>query len=99
MSLNIADYRSELIDKILSANSHNEVQTFIYQTVKELKNDNVYDYIIRRFLDNTKESLQNFKPADYNSQQNSNVKIAKIALDQFKASVSQVVSGENNKIK
>ena len=82
----------KLTNKLLFANSQDEVQTIIYTAVKELKEHKVHNYIIRRLLDTTVENLQDFKPCDYHSQQYANIKMSKIALNHFKTSISQVVS-------
>lgn len=86
----------KLINKLLFADSHDEMQTIIYTAVKELKEHTVHNYIIGRLLDKTIESLGDMKPYDNNSQQYANIKMSKIALTQFKTSISQVVSWDSN---
>ena len=82
----------KLTNKLLFADSQDEIQTFIYTAVKELKEHKVHNYIIRRFLDKTIESLEDIKPCDNHSQQYANIKMSKIALNHFKTSISQVLS-------
>ena len=87
MPVNIDDHRCKLIDKILLANSHNEVQISIYTPVKELKEHRVHNYIIRKFLDKTIESLQDVKPCNHNSHQYINIKMSKTVVNLFKTSI------------
>jgi hypothetical protein len=89
----------KLTNKLLFADSHDEMQTFIYTAVKELKEHKVHNYIIRRLLDKTIVSLEDMKPCDNNSQQHTNIKMNKIVLTQFKTFISQVVSWDSNKNK
>lgn len=84
------DYRCKLINNLLFVDSQQEVQTFIYMAIKELKEYKVHTYIIKRFLDKTVQSLQEYNPCDYNSQQWANIKMSIILLNQFKTSISQV---------
>lgn len=84
MSQNIDDYRCKLINKLLFAEPLHEVQTLIYTAIKELKEHKVHNYIIKKFLDKTIQSLQDFNHCDYNSQQWVNIKMSKIVLNRCK---------------
>lgn len=86
MPESIDDYRCKLINKLLFAEPQHEIQTCIYAAIKELKEHKVHNYIIKRFLDKTIQSLQDFNPGDYDSQQWTNIKMSKIVLNRFKTS-------------
>jgi hypothetical protein len=92
MSIITDEYRCKLINKFLFADSSHEIQTFIYTAIKELKEHKVHPYIIKRFLYKTEQSLGEFKPTDYNSQQWTNIKRSKVALNTFKTSISDVIN-------
>lgn len=78
---------AKLINQILCANSQDQIQTFIYTRIKELKEHKVEKYVIRRVVDETAEVLNDFNLTDLNSQQSSNIKISKILLDRLKATI------------
>ena len=83
----IAEYRSKLINQILLANSQDEMQTFIYTAITELKKRKVQKYLIRRFIDKTMDNLNDYDLSDNNSQQSANIKMSKNVFNQFKSSI------------
>jgi hypothetical protein len=91
MSLTIDEYSCMLINNFLFAHSPHEVHTFIYSTIKELKQHKVQPYIIKRFLDTTATHLQQYRPGDYDSKQWSNIKSGIIFLIEFKSSIAQII--------
>jgi hypothetical protein len=80
-------YRSKLINQILLANSQDEMQTFIYTAITELKKRKVQKYLIRRFIDKTMDNLNDYDLSDNNSQQSANIKMSKNVFNQFKSSI------------
>ncbi|MEO6290157.1 MAG: hypothetical protein ABIO76_09565 [Ginsengibacter sp.] len=97
MPVTIDEYRCKLIDKFLFAGSQHEIQSFIYTAIKELKEHKMQPYIIKRFLDTTANTLQEFNSCDCNSQQWANLKISITLLNQFKTSISHVAVKGNRK--
>ncbi len=86
MSLIIDEYPSKLIN----AESPQELQSFIYNAIKEMKEQKVQPYIIKRFLDTTVNTLQGYNTYNYNSHQLANIKMSITLLNQFKTSISHV---------
>lgn len=80
----ITECRSKLITQILLANSQDEMQTFIYIAITELKKHKVQKYIIRRFIDKTMDNLNDYALSDNDSQQSANIKMSKNVFNQFK---------------
>lgn len=89
MSENIVDYRCELINKILFAESQHQVQTYIDTAIKELIQNKVNDYIIQRFIEKALETLNTFNPFDCETCQWANVQMSKIFFNRIKTTTSQ----------
>ena len=90
MSLTTDEYSYNLRNKFLFVDSRDEIHTFIYTAIKELKEDKVQPYIIKRFLDTTIEHVRQYKPTEYDSQQWANIKTSIVFLNQFKSSIAEI---------
>ncbi len=92
MTETIDDYYCKLINQLLFANSQHDVRSIIYVVIKQLKQQKEPPYVIKRFLDKTIQSLEEFNPHDYNSRQWANVKAGKIELKNFKTAIPQMAN-------
>ena len=91
MSENITDYRCKLLNKILFAESQNDVQILIDAAIEGLKQHKVDNYIFDRFLDKTIQNLEEFNPGDYNAQQWANIHMSKIVFNRIRISITKMV--------
>jgi hypothetical protein len=81
MSSSLDEYRCKLINKILFANSQEEVKRFCDVAMKALEHYELNGHTIARFLEEIISELEQFNPMDKDAQQWSNIQMAKI---QFK---------------
>lgn len=88
MPATIDGYRCKLINKILFADSQEQVQRFIDAALKGLKENKLEDHSINRFLDKTIQSLEDFNPFDYNARQWANIQMSKIVFNRLKSSAA-----------
>ena len=92
MSLSLDEYRSKLINKILSAGSQEEVQRFCNAAIRGLERHEVNGHIILRFAEKTIHELQLFNPMNKNAQQWSNIQMARIQFNRIKQRLSASVN-------
>ena len=84
MPLASDEYRCKLINNLLFASSQDEVKELIDHGVKELRNHQANGHIVIRFIDKIIKQLEQFNPFNKNSQQWSNMKMARIYLNRIK---------------
>ena len=84
MSLSIDEYRSKLINKILFAGSQREVTRFCDAAINGLEQHNVNPHIVARFVEKVICELELFDPIQNDSQQWSNIQLAKILFKRIK---------------
>jgi hypothetical protein len=84
MSLSLDQYRTKLINKILLANSQEEVKRFIDTAIKALEQKKVNGHIIERFVDKMISDLDLFNPMNKGAQVWSNIKMAGILFNRIK---------------
>jgi hypothetical protein len=84
MSLSLDEYRIKLINRILLADSQEEVKQFIDATVISLEQNKVNEHIITQFINKITSELSSFNPMLKNAQQWSNIRIAKIVFNRIK---------------
>ena len=89
MSNTIDDYRCKLINKILFAQSQDEVKRFVEAAMKGLQAHNVNKHIIARFIEKMLQHLGEFNAMNQDAQQWSNIKMARIQFNQVKRSLNQ----------
>lgn len=87
MLLSLTDYRSKLITKIMFSNSQEEVNRYIISATKSLEKHKLNGHLITRFVDKTMDELSLFAPMYKDSQQWSNIEMAKIQLTRIKAQI------------
>lgn len=91
MSLSLDQYRVKLINKILNAQSQEEVKRFIDAAIKALKDHKVNGHIISRFVDKINNDLVLFNPLNKDAQQWSNISMAKILFNRMYLERTKVV--------
>ncbi len=87
MSLSLTDYRSKLITKIMFSNSQEEVKRYIISATKSLEKDKLNGHLITQFVDKTMDELAMFVSMNKDSQQWSNIQMAKIQFTRIKAQI------------
>ena len=92
MSITIDDYRCKLINRILFAQSQEEIIRFVDAAIKGLHAHNVNKHIIARFVEKMLQHLAEFNPMNQDAQQWSNIKIARIKFNEVKRSLNQAQS-------
>ncbi len=83
MSISINDYRSKLINKILSSASQEDVKRYIDAAMKGLSEHKVNGHFVVRFVEKVSKELAEFNPMDYGAQQWANIKMARIRFNQI----------------
>ena len=81
------EYRCKLINNLLFASSQDEVKRYVDDGVQELRNHQANGHIVIRFVDKTINQLEQFNPLNKNSQEWSNIKMARIYLNRIKRQV------------
>jgi hypothetical protein len=84
MSPSLDEYRCKLINKILLADSQEEVKRFCDAAMKALEHHKVNGHIVARFVEKIISELEQFNPMDKDAQQWSNIHMARIVLKQIK---------------
>ena len=88
-SLTLDEFRCKLINKILFAESQEEVRRFIDAGMKGLWQHELNGHLIARFVDKVIQNLNEFTPMLLDAQQWSNIKMAQIRFDQLKLSMQE----------
>lgn len=84
MSFHLTEYRTKLITKIMFASSQNEVKRYIDIAMKSLEQNKQNNHIVILFTDNVLDELESFNPMNKDSEQWSNIKMARICFNQIK---------------
>ena len=84
MSSSLDEYRCKLINKILFANSQEEVMRFCDAAMKAQEHHKLDGHIIARFVEKIISELEQFNPMDKDAQQWSNIQMARIQFKRFK---------------
>ncbi|HMG82983.1 MAG TPA: hypothetical protein VK559_08095 [Ferruginibacter sp.] len=71
-------YRARLLEEILSASYQEDVKQLVEEAIELLKKDSLDNNMVYQLVGEIIESLDQFSPLKKNSQQWSNIKIAKI---------------------
>lgn len=87
MTQTIDDYRCKFINKVLFAGSQEEVSRFIDAAMRGLEEHKVNGHIVARFVDKVISDLEQFDPLDYDAQQWTNIKMARILFNKIKRSI------------
>ena len=87
MALTLNEYSRELVNKILLADSQDEVKRFIDTDLKELEAPGVNSSFIIKFLDQVIKDFSEFSPMNYEAQQWANIKMARIILSKVRRSL------------
>lgn len=85
MSLTLVEYRCKLVNQILFAGSQGEVQRIVEAGLKGLETDTVNGSTVAKFLQEIVSDLTEFNPVNYNAQQWSNIKMARVLFNRAKA--------------
>lgn len=88
MSLSLDEYRCKLINKLLFADSQEEVKRFCDASMKALEHHKVNGHIVARFVEKIISELEQFNPMDKDAQQWSNIQMAKILFNRFKQGIN-----------
>jgi hypothetical protein len=91
MSLSLDEFRCKLINKVLFAESQEEVMRFSIAAMKGLEHHQVNPHIVIRFVDKIISELESFSPMDKNAQQWSNISMAKMQFWRIKQQLSASV--------
>ena len=84
MSLPLDEYRVKLIHKILFAGSQDEVKRYVDAAMKAFEMNKINGYVIARFVDKTIHELELFSPMKEDSQQWSNILMAKVLFHRLR---------------
>lgn len=87
MSLSLNEYSTKLINRILLADSQEEVKQFIDVAIKTLEQSKVNEGTIILFVEKMTSELGSFNPMLKNAQQWSNIRVAKIVFNRIKGQV------------
>ncbi|MDF2191295.1 hypothetical protein [Paraflavitalea sp. CAU 1676] len=88
MNATMEDYCYKLINKVLFANSQDEVKRYIDAAIKSMQTHNINGHIIARFVDKALMHLNQFSPMDFNAVQWINIKMAILQFNQLKRSLN-----------
>ncbi len=77
-------YKVNLIDNILTAQSQDEVKFYIQSAISSLVQNKVNGHLINRFTDKISGELQLLSPMNKDSQQWSNIQMAKIVFNRIR---------------
>jgi hypothetical protein len=84
MAISLDDYKTELISRIHSAASEDEVKRIMDSGMKALESNKVNGHIIIRFADKLMSALDSCSPIKKEAQQWSNIQMARILLNRIK---------------
>jgi len=87
MTLTLNEYSRELVNKILLADSQDEVKRFIDTDLKVLEAPGIISLFIIKFLDQVIKDFGEFSPMNYEAQQWANIKMARIILSKVRRSL------------
>jgi hypothetical protein len=82
--MSLTAFSANLISRILSAASQQEVKQFIETDLETLEQNKVTSHIISNFVDNIIIDLEQFSPINKNAQQWSNINMARIYCNRIK---------------
>ena len=91
MPLSLEEYRTKLINRILAATSKEEVSRYIATAMKALEKHKLNGHLISRFVDKISVELDLFNPLKNDSQQWSNIKIARIHFFRIKKELENTI--------
>ena len=81
---NLDDYRHKLVDKILTAESYEQIKRFLLTAVKSMKAHDVHANLISRFIDKTLNQLHGITLLGEDIRLELNIKYAKSQLELIK---------------
>ena len=81
---NLDDYRHKLVEKILAADSYEQIKRFLLTAVKSMKEHDVHAHLISRFIDKTLNQLHGISLPGEDIRRELNVKYAKSQLELIK---------------
>jgi hypothetical protein len=84
MAISLDDYKAEVISKIHSAASQDEVTRIMDSAIKALESNKVNGHLIIRFVDKLRCALDSCSPIKKDAQQWSNIQMARILLNRLK---------------
>ncbi len=87
MNMSIDDLRRKLIQKILSAPSHHDLNSYIDTALKRLTEKKVHGHLIARFTEKTIYDLDSLTGTDHAMNQKHNISSAKERLIHFRNNV------------
>ena len=93
MSLTITEYRCKLINKILFANSQEEVCRYIEAAMRGLRENRVNGHLVSRFVEKAAQDLQGFNSLNHDDQQWVNIKMARTQFDELKRAIKNSETG------
>ena len=83
---NLDDYRHKLIDKILQANSYEQIKRFLLTAISSLKKYPLNGHLISRFIDKSINQLHGVCLLDTDVKLRLNARYAKSQLEMIKRS-------------
>jgi hypothetical protein len=84
MSAYLNEQKASLINKIMFANSQEEVQQFIDASVKSMQQNDKDETIVSDFVDKISNELYQFNPMINDAKQWSNIKMARIVVNRIR---------------
>ena len=84
MTLSLDEYQYKLINKILVADSQQEVRRYCDAAMNGLDQHKVNEHIVARFVEKVISELELFNPMDKDAQQWSNIQMARILFNRIK---------------
>lgn len=92
MSLSLDEYRIQLINHILYAESQEEVKRYIDAAINALEQNKTNGHIIVRFVHKMIAELDEFSPMNKDAQHWSNIRIASILFKRIKNKLNAQVN-------
>lgn len=92
MSLSLDEYRCKLINKILFADSQQEVARYCDAAMNGLEHHKVNGHIVARFVEKVISELELFDPMNKDAQQWSNIQMARILFNRIKQKINTPVN-------
>jgi hypothetical protein len=77
---NLDDYRHKLVDKILAAESYEQIKLFLLTAVKSMKEHDVHEHLISRVIDKTLNQLHGISLLGEDVKRELNIRYAKSQL-------------------
>lgn len=91
MPLSLEEYRTKLINRILVAGSQEDVGRYIAAAMAALEKYKLHGHLVARFVEKISTQLELFNPMKKDSQQWSNIKIARIHFFRIKQELEKNV--------